>query len=73
MAKGGAVKMRGGGMASKGYSIGGAIDEINKKKMAKGMSKGGVAGGKKTAAKKTTTRKVAKKRDGIAKRGKTRA
>ena len=70
--------MRGGGMASKGYSIGGAIDEINKKKTAKGMSKGGVAGGKKTvakktAAKKTTTRKVAKKRDGIAKRGKTRA
>ena len=45
MAKGGALKMRGGGMA-KGYAIGGAIEEIKKKKMAKGgavkpMAKGG--------------------------------
>ena len=41
MAKGGSVKMAKGGMASKGYAIGGAIDEIKKKKTAKGMAKGG--------------------------------
>ena len=90
MAKGGSVKMRGGGM-TKGYNIGGAIDEIKKKKTAKGMAKGGAVkmagggmmakgykaggvatkGGTKGGA--TGGKKVAKKRDGIAKRGKTRA
>ena len=45
MAKGGSLKMRGGGMA-KGYAIGGAIEKIKNKKMAKGgavkpMAKGG--------------------------------
>ena len=99
MAKGGSVKMAGGGMASKGYAIGGAIDEIKKKKTAKGMAKGGAVGkpmkgmkGMKMAgggmakgykvggvATKGGTKggvtggKMARKRDGIAKRGKTRA
>ena len=47
MAKGGSLKMRGGGMA-KGYAIGGAIEKIKNKKMAKGgavmkkMAKGGM-------------------------------
>ena len=40
MAKGGSVKMAKGGMA-KGYNIGGAIEEVKKKKTAKGMAKGG--------------------------------
>ena len=62
-AKGGSVKMAGGGMA-KGYKAGGM--------KAKGGTKGGATGGRKTAVKKTT-RKVAKKRDGIARKGKTRA
>ena len=59
---------------AKGMAKGGAVMNMRGGGMAsKGGTKGGVAGGKKTAAKKTTTRKVAKKRDGIAKRGKTRA
>ena len=86
MAKGGSLKMRGGGMA-KGYAIGGAIEKIKNKKMAKGgavkpMAKGGpikMRTGKlvKAKAKGSNTggvKRVAKnKRDGIAKRGKTRA
>ena len=86
MAKGGSLKMRGGGIA-KGYAIGGAIEKIKNKKMAKGgavkpMAKGGpikMRTGKlvKAKAKGSNTggvKRVAKnKRDGIAKRGKTRA
>ena len=55
MAKGGSVKMRGGGMA-KGYSIGGGPVKAKPKPKAK-MAKGSASGGVKRVAK-----KVAKKR-----------
>jgi hypothetical protein len=66
MAKGGSVKMAGGGMMAKGYSIGGAIDAIEKKKTK--MAKGGAKGGTKMAK-----ANGKRKRDGMALRGRTRA
>tara|TARA_X000001388_G_scaffold6042_1_gene3880 strand:- start:5460 stop:5981 length:522 start_codon:yes stop_codon:yes gene_type:complete len=90
MARGGGMMAKGmakGGMMAKGYNIGGAIEEIKKKKMAKGgavMAKGGsvkmqnggmivAKGGTKGGVVKTKIAKssASKRADGIIRQGKT--